>query len=131
MVNPLHERHREDKQARKNMECTNGMAEFKLRLDIMECSWLSQASAFVGAEQGTSCSARSSPKGMVVSKTSSGKNEKRKVAPTRQISRRDMSWFSRGRIMYSAHVEEEYLKIVSPQSSTDRVSSEESLHDLE
>ncbi|RRT55259.1 hypothetical protein B296_00007130 [Ensete ventricosum] len=42
------------------------------------------ASAFAGAEQGTSCSAgRNSPKGMVVSETSSGKNTKRKVAPTR------------------------------------------------
>ncbi|RWV83221.1 hypothetical protein GW17_00055201 [Ensete ventricosum] len=34
---------------------------------------------------------RSSPKGIVVSETSSGKNTKRKVAPTRQISRRDKS----------------------------------------
>ncbi|RZS15936.1 hypothetical protein BHM03_00047849 [Ensete ventricosum] len=40
----------------------------------------------------TSCSARrSSPKGMVVSETSSGKNVKRKVAPIGQISRRDKS----------------------------------------
>ncbi|RZS15155.1 hypothetical protein BHM03_00046939 [Ensete ventricosum] len=50
------------------------------------------ASVFAGAEQGTSCSVRrSSPKGMVVSKTSSGKNAKRKVAPTGQISKRDKS----------------------------------------
>ncbi|RRT44000.1 hypothetical protein B296_00048211 [Ensete ventricosum] len=50
------------------------------------------ASAFAGAEQGTSCSARlSSPKGMVVSETSSGKNVKRKVAPAGQISKRDKS----------------------------------------
>ncbi|RWW13031.1 hypothetical protein GW17_00023279 [Ensete ventricosum] len=49
-------------------------------------------SAFAGAEQDTSCSARrSSPKGMVVSETSSGKNVKRKVAPIGQISRRDKS----------------------------------------
>ncbi|RWV78274.1 hypothetical protein GW17_00060779 [Ensete ventricosum] len=49
-------------------------------------------SAFAGAEQGTSCSARrSSQKGMVVSETSSGKNVKRKVDPIRQISRRDKS----------------------------------------
>ncbi|RWW17275.1 hypothetical protein GW17_00018803 [Ensete ventricosum] len=49
-------------------------------------------SAFAGVEQGTSCSARrSSPKGMVVSETSSGKNVKRKVALTEQISRRDKS----------------------------------------
>ncbi|RWW76965.1 hypothetical protein BHE74_00014909 [Ensete ventricosum] len=38
------------------------------------------------------CSAkRSNPKGMVVSETSSGKNAKRKVAPTGQISKRDKS----------------------------------------
>ncbi|RWW01501.1 hypothetical protein GW17_00035453 [Ensete ventricosum] len=50
------------------------------------------ASAFAGAEQGTCCSARrSSPKGMVVSETSNGKNVKRKVAPTGQISRGDKS----------------------------------------
>ncbi|RRT57773.1 hypothetical protein B296_00016920 [Ensete ventricosum] len=50
------------------------------------------ASAFAGAEQGTSCSARrSSPKGMMVSETSSRKNTKRKVAPTGQISKRDKS----------------------------------------
>ncbi|RWW50788.1 hypothetical protein BHE74_00042918 [Ensete ventricosum] len=50
------------------------------------------ASAFAGAEQGTSCSARrSSPKGMVVSETSSGKYVKRKVAPIGQVSRRDKS----------------------------------------
>ncbi|RWV85836.1 hypothetical protein GW17_00052339 [Ensete ventricosum] len=50
------------------------------------------ASAFAGAEQGTSCSARqSSLKGMVVSETSSEKNAKRKVAPTGQICRRDRS----------------------------------------
>ncbi|RWW64651.1 hypothetical protein BHE74_00028092 [Ensete ventricosum] len=50
------------------------------------------ASAFTGAKQSTSCSARrSSPKGMVVSETSSEKNVKRKVAPTGQISRRDKS----------------------------------------
>ncbi|RZS28031.1 hypothetical protein BHM03_00061582 [Ensete ventricosum] len=50
------------------------------------------ASAFTGAEQGTSCSARrSSPKGMVVFETSSGKYVKRKVAPAEQISRRDKS----------------------------------------
>ncbi|RZS13602.1 hypothetical protein BHM03_00045220 [Ensete ventricosum] len=49
-------------------------------------------SAFAGAEQGISCSARrSSPKGMVVFETSSGKNVKRKVAQTGQISRRDKS----------------------------------------
>ncbi|RWV94355.1 hypothetical protein GW17_00043115 [Ensete ventricosum] len=43
-----------------------------------------------GAEQDTSCSARrSSLKGMVVFETSSGKNAKRKVTPTGQISRRD------------------------------------------
>ncbi|RRT62362.1 hypothetical protein B296_00023656 [Ensete ventricosum] len=49
-------------------------------------------SAFAGAEQGTSCSARrSNPKGMVVFETSSGKNAKRKVALTRQISKRDKS----------------------------------------
>ncbi|RWV94659.1 hypothetical protein GW17_00042783 [Ensete ventricosum] len=48
------------------------------------------ASAFAGVEQGTSCSTRqSSPKGMVVSETSYGKNVKRKVAPIGQISRRD------------------------------------------
>ncbi|RRT73544.1 hypothetical protein B296_00010524 [Ensete ventricosum] len=48
------------------------------------------ASAFAGAEKGTSCSARrSSLKGMVVSETSSGKYVKRKVAPAGQISRRD------------------------------------------
>ncbi|RRT48622.1 hypothetical protein B296_00030248, partial [Ensete ventricosum] len=41
------------------------------------------ASAFAGAEQDISCSARrSSLKGIVVSETSSGKNTKRKVAPT-------------------------------------------------
>ncbi|RRT45459.1 hypothetical protein B296_00029967 [Ensete ventricosum] len=45
-----------------------------------------------GAEQDTSCSARrSSPKGMVVSETFSGKNAKREVAPIGQISRRDKS----------------------------------------
>ncbi|RRT31402.1 hypothetical protein B296_00056876 [Ensete ventricosum] len=45
-----------------------------------------------GAEQGTSCSARwSSPKGMVVSKTFSGKYVKRKVALIGQMSRRDKS----------------------------------------
>ncbi|RRT47413.1 hypothetical protein B296_00002510 [Ensete ventricosum] len=50
------------------------------------------ASVFTGAEQGKSCSARrSSPKAMVVSKTSSGKYVKRKVAPTGQISRKDKS----------------------------------------
>ncbi|RZS24165.1 hypothetical protein BHM03_00057204 [Ensete ventricosum] len=39
-----------------------------------------------------SCSARqSSLKGMVVSETFNGKNVKRKVAPTGQISRRDKS----------------------------------------
>ncbi|RWV83931.1 hypothetical protein GW17_00054402 [Ensete ventricosum] len=39
------------------------------------------SSAFAGAEQGISCSARwNSPKGMVVSEISSGKNVKRKVA---------------------------------------------------
>ncbi|RWW76152.1 hypothetical protein BHE74_00015780 [Ensete ventricosum] len=38
---------------------------------------------------------------MMVSETSSGKNAKRKVAPIGQISRRDRSWFSRGRIMCS------------------------------
>ncbi|RRT37081.1 hypothetical protein B296_00048090 [Ensete ventricosum] len=44
----------------------------------------------IRVEQGTSCSARrSSPKGMLVSETSSGKYVKRKVAPTGQISRRD------------------------------------------
>ncbi|RZR99924.1 hypothetical protein BHM03_00029541 [Ensete ventricosum] len=37
---------------------------------------------------------------MVVSETSRGKNAKRKVALTRQISKRDKSWFSRGRIMW-------------------------------
>ncbi|RWW05890.1 hypothetical protein BHE74_00009018 [Ensete ventricosum] len=50
-----------------------------------------RALASTRAEQGISCSAkRKSPKGMV-SETSSGKNAKRKVAPTRQISRRDRS----------------------------------------
>ncbi|RRT37186.1 hypothetical protein B296_00045984 [Ensete ventricosum] len=34
----------------------------------------------------------SSPKAIVVSETSSGKNTKRKIAPTGQISRRDRSW---------------------------------------
>ncbi|RWW87379.1 hypothetical protein BHE74_00003799 [Ensete ventricosum] len=59
-------------------------------------------SAFAGAEQGTSCSARrSNPKGIMVSETSSRKNAKRKVAPIGQISRRDRSWFSRGTIMCS------------------------------
>ncbi|RWW65984.1 hypothetical protein BHE74_00026679 [Ensete ventricosum] len=49
-------------------------------------------SAFAGAEQGISCSVRrSSPKGLMVFKTSSGKYLKSKVAPTRQISRRDKS----------------------------------------
>ncbi|RRT37658.1 hypothetical protein B296_00049216, partial [Ensete ventricosum] len=49
-------------------------------------------SAFAGAKQGTSCSARrSNPKEMVVSEASSGKNVKRKVAPTGQISKRDKS----------------------------------------
>ncbi|RWW17993.1 hypothetical protein GW17_00018047 [Ensete ventricosum] len=51
-----------------------------------------RASAFAGAKQGTSCSARrSNPKEMVVSEASSGKNVKRKVAPTGQISKRDKS----------------------------------------
>ncbi|RRT74345.1 hypothetical protein B296_00020598 [Ensete ventricosum] len=46
----------------------------------------------VRTEQGTSCSARrSSPKGMVVSETSSGKNVKRKVTLIGRISRRDKS----------------------------------------
>ncbi|RWW77154.1 hypothetical protein BHE74_00014705 [Ensete ventricosum] len=50
------------------------------------------ASAFAGAEQGTSCSARrSSPKGTVVFETSNGKNVKRKVASTGQISKKDKS----------------------------------------
>ncbi|RWW83112.1 hypothetical protein BHE74_00008396 [Ensete ventricosum] len=47
---------------------------------------------FTGAEQSTNYSTRrSSPKGMVVSETSSGKYVKRKVAPAGQISRRDKS----------------------------------------
>ncbi|RZS20902.1 hypothetical protein BHM03_00053465 [Ensete ventricosum] len=34
MTNPLHKRHHEDKQARKNVQCTKvGMTEFKLWLD--------------------------------------------------------------------------------------------------
>ncbi|RRT34837.1 hypothetical protein B296_00056128 [Ensete ventricosum] len=50
------------------------------------------ASAFAGAEQGTSCSARrSNLKGMVVSETSNGKNAKWKVAPIGQISMRGKS----------------------------------------
>ncbi|RZS22732.1 hypothetical protein BHM03_00055551 [Ensete ventricosum] len=45
-----------------------------------------------GQNKSQSCLARrSSPKGMVVSDTSSGKNAKRKVAPTGQISKRDKS----------------------------------------
>ncbi|RZR89205.1 hypothetical protein BHM03_00016895 [Ensete ventricosum] len=52
------------------------------------------ASAFAGAEQGTSCSARrSSPKGMVVSETSSGKYVKRKVAPVGQHGAKDKGSF--------------------------------------
>ncbi|RRT31899.1 hypothetical protein B296_00052145 [Ensete ventricosum] len=57
----------------------------------------------------------SSLKAMVVSETSSEKNVKRKDAPIGQI----------------AHIEEEFLKVISPQSSMDRVSDEESSHDLE
>ncbi|RRT49978.1 hypothetical protein B296_00034504 [Ensete ventricosum] len=71
-----------------------GHPKARLELDVGTVSAKSRnlANAFAGAEQGTSYSARrSSPKGMVVSETSSGKNAKRKVAPTGQISKRDKS----------------------------------------
>ncbi|RZR72207.1 hypothetical protein BHM03_00011165 [Ensete ventricosum] len=61
-------------------------------LDTDDGVFVAILSTFAGAEQGISCSARrSSPKGMVVSETSSGKNVKRKIAPIGQISRRDKS----------------------------------------
>ncbi|RWV96806.1 hypothetical protein GW17_00040457 [Ensete ventricosum] len=71
---------------------------FSTLLDLEGCNGdcigeESQSSKCIcGAEQGTSCSARrSSPKGIVVFETSSGKNAKRKVAPTGHISMRDRS----------------------------------------
>ncbi|RRT38743.1 hypothetical protein B296_00047936 [Ensete ventricosum] len=74
------------------MEHQNFLFDMERILETVLAKGRNLASAFAGAEQGTSCSARrSSPKGMVVSETSSGENVKRKVAPTGQISRRDKS----------------------------------------
>ncbi|RWW16529.1 hypothetical protein GW17_00019590 [Ensete ventricosum] len=85
---PLRERHHENKQAKKNAMTHRYILKGVVETVLAKSHNL--ASAFAGAEQGTSCSARrSSPKGMVVSETSSGKNVKRKVAPTGPISRRD------------------------------------------
>ncbi|RZR99080.1 hypothetical protein BHM03_00028563 [Ensete ventricosum] len=70
-----------------------GHPKVRSELSAMEHqNFLFNIKGYVRAEQSTSCSARrSSPKGMVVSETSSGKNVKRKVAPIGQISRRDKS----------------------------------------
>ncbi|RRT74207.1 hypothetical protein B296_00032574 [Ensete ventricosum] len=69
-------------------------------------------------------------KGMVVSVISRGKDAKRKVAPTGQISRKNGMVLQReNHVQQTAHVEE-YLNTITPQSSTDRASDEESLHDL-
>ncbi|RRT52368.1 hypothetical protein B296_00027483 [Ensete ventricosum] len=74
------------------MEHQNFLFDMKRIQTVLAAKGRNLASAFTGAEQGTSCSARrSSPKGMVVFETSSGKYVKRKVAPAEQISRRDKS----------------------------------------
>ncbi|RRT34058.1 hypothetical protein B296_00049911 [Ensete ventricosum] len=74
------------------MEHQNFLFDIERILETVLAKGRNLAGAFAGVEQGTSCSARrGSPKGMVVSETSSGKYVKRKVAPTGQISRSDKS----------------------------------------
>ncbi|RWW65168.1 hypothetical protein BHE74_00027540 [Ensete ventricosum] len=59
---------------------------------------------------------------MVVSVISRGKDAKRKVAPTGQISRKNVMVLQReNHVQQTAHVEE-YLNTITPQSSTDRAS---------
>ncbi|RWV85873.1 hypothetical protein GW17_00052294, partial [Ensete ventricosum] len=99
--------------------------------DSAKCEVMQRLHVFAGAEQCTRLFNKiEQSKGMVISETSRGKDMKRKVASIGQISKRDKSWFSKGRIVCrTAHIEE-YLKTKTPQSLTDRASDEESLHDL-
>ncbi|RZS27962.1 hypothetical protein BHM03_00061506 [Ensete ventricosum] len=61
-------------------------------------------------------------KGMVVSVISKGKDAKRKVAPTGQISRKNVMVLQRENHVQQIANVEEYLNTITPQSSTDRAS---------
>ncbi|RWW55746.1 hypothetical protein BHE74_00037581 [Ensete ventricosum] len=134
MANPLRERHHEDKQARK-MRNAQRLGWLSLSYGSTLATKLdgAQASAFVGAKQCTSCSVRqNSPREWWSPKLPDGRMQRTKLFQQDKYpggigpGSPEENYMQR-----TAHVEEEHLKTIFPQSSMDQASDEELWHDLE